>query len=78
DSGGVKAKLGWSERRELEGILDGIEALEDEKAALEALFSGANPDPAELETSGRRYAELIGLIDARIARWEDLSARDGI
>jgi len=63
----------WAERKEYEGILDEIQALEDEKAALEVLFaSGAAAD--EVERAGRRYAELCPLIEAKTTRWELLAA----
>ncbi|MBU1082088.1 MAG: ABC-F family ATP-binding cassette domain-containing protein, partial [Spirochaetes bacterium] len=69
-------KATWAEAKEYEGILDEIQALEDEKTALEARFSsGAS---AELiEAAGRRYAELCPLIEARTARWEELAALIG-
>jgi len=70
---GEPRKATWAERKEYEGILDEIQALEDEKASLEALFSsGASGD--ELERAGRRYAELCPLIESRTARWEELAA----
>ena len=66
-------KASYAEKKEYEGILDRIAALEDEKARLEAVFaSGAGP--AELEGASRRYAELQGLIEAGTARWEELAS----
>ena len=76
DRAGEPRKPTWAERKEYEGILDEIQALEDEKSSLEALFSsGASGD--DLERAGRRYAELCPLIDSRTARWEELAALIG-
>ncbi len=69
-------KLSFAERRELEGLLDEIGGLEEEKAGLDALFAGASPDPAALAAAKRRYPELERLIEARTARWEELAARE--
>jgi ATP-binding cassette subfamily F protein uup len=68
--------LSFSERRELAGILDEIAGLEEEKAALEALFSSPTPAADEIERSNRRYAELINLIEDRTTRWEWLESRE--
>jgi ATP-binding cassette subfamily F protein uup len=66
-------KASWAEKKEYEGILDQIAALEDEKSRLETLFaSGASP--ADMESASRRYAELEDLIETRTARWEELAA----
>jgi len=70
---GKSRKPSYAERKEYEGILDEIGALEDEKASLEALF-GSGATGAELEASSRRYAELGPLIEARTARWEELAS----
>lgn len=66
-------KATWAERREYEGILDQIDALEAEKAACEAVF-GSPAGPEELKAASLRYAELETLIAERTARWEELSA----
>ena len=63
----------WAERKEYEGILDEIEALEAERSALEVLFASGGAG-TELEKASRRYAELGPLIEARTARWEELAA----
>jgi len=70
---GKPRKPTWAERKEYEGILDEIQALEDEKAALEATFaSGASAE--DIERAGRRYAEVCALVEARTLRWEQLAA----
>ncbi|MBN2874276.1 MAG: ABC-F family ATP-binding cassette domain-containing protein, partial [Spirochaetales bacterium] len=66
-------KPSYAERKEYEGILDEIEALEDEKASLEALFASGAAG-VELEAASRRYAELCPLIDEKTARWEELAS----
>jgi ABC transport system ATP-binding/permease protein len=68
--------LSYAERKELAGLLDEISGLEEEKAALERLFSSPSPNAEDMERSNRRYAELIGLVEARTARWEELAARE--
>jgi ATP-binding cassette subfamily F protein uup len=66
-------KISFADRKEYEGILAEIQALEDEKTSLENLFaSGASGD--ELERATRRYGQLDGLIAARTMRWECLAA----
>jgi len=73
DAADKSRKPTWAERKEYEGILDEIQALEDEKSSLEGLFSsGASGE--ELDRAGRRYAELCPLIEARTSRWEELAA----
>ncbi len=71
----ARARLSFAERCEFEAILPEIEALEAEKAALEALFASSAPDPAALAKGSRRYAELGLLIDAKTRRWEELAER---
>ena len=74
-------KLSFKEKKELDALLPEIEALEAEKALLEARFA----DPAaELAKDGEayaaatsRYAELEELITKKTLRWEDLAARPG-
>jgi ATP-binding cassette subfamily F protein uup len=71
-----KKGLSYAERKELAGLLDEISTLEEEKTSLEALFSSPSPK-ADIKESNRRYAELIGLVEERTIRWEELSAREG-
>jgi ATP-binding cassette subfamily F protein uup len=69
-------RLGFAERREYEGILDEVSALEKEKAGLEALFSSKAPDSDTIEAANRRYAEVLDLIERKTTRWEELASRD--
>jgi len=68
--------LSYAERNELDSILNEISSLEEEKAALEVLFSSASPNAGDLEKPNRRYAELLELVDTRTARWEALASRE--
>lgn len=73
--GGAKSpKLSFKEKRELALILEEIDALESEKKALEAEFQTG--DPASLTGAGRRYEEIDGLLRVKLARWEELAARE--
>jgi ABC transport system ATP-binding/permease protein len=68
--------LSFAERRELEGIFDELALLEEEKASLELLFASPSPKVEEIAGYNRRYAEVLGLLEARTARWEDLASRE--
>ena len=70
---GRRRKPTFAERREFEGLLPEIEALEAEKLELEALFPPAGRDGQALELASRRYAELGPAIHAKTARWEELA-----
>jgi len=70
-----KGRLSFNDRREYEGILEEIEALEKEQRELEQSFQ---EQPADLEArarSSRRYQVVLRTIEERIARWEELAAR---
>lgn len=77
--GGERSKQGLSfrENKEFEALMPEIEALEEEKSALEAFF--ADPafakDAAAFAAASVRYAELGPLIEAKTARWEELAER---
>ena len=68
--------LSYAERRELDGLLEEISAMEAEKAVLERFFASSSPSSGEMERSKRRYAELSALVEARTARWESLAAKE--
>jgi ABC transport system ATP-binding/permease protein len=68
-----KRKPSFAEKKEYEAILPLIEELETEKAGLEALF-GSGASGEKLDRASRRYAELCPLIEAKLARWEELAA----
>ncbi len=68
-----RRKPSFAERREFDTLLPEIEALEAEKAELEALFAAGGRDGLSLEQASRRYAELDPLIRAKTARWDELA-----
>ncbi len=69
-------KLNFSEKRELEGLLPEIEALETEKNDLEALFGKPGISPQDLRTAHARYEKVLTLIEARTERWEILAQKE--
>jgi ABC transport system ATP-binding/permease protein len=70
-----RAGLSFAERRELAALLEEISGLEDEKARLEAHFSGGESG-RDSGSSSRRYADLLASIEEKTARWEELAARE--
>jgi len=69
-------KMTFKERREFEALGGEIEALEEEKSALEAFFSAAvSPDPREFADKSRRYEEVKNLLDEKEFRWLELSEK---
>ncbi len=71
---GKPRKPTWAEKKEYEGILDAIAALEAEKDELEAAFATGALQGAELKAGTKRHDELVALIEERTARWEVLAA----
>jgi ATP-binding cassette subfamily F protein uup len=82
-----KKKLSFSEKRELDSIILEIDTLETEKAELEALFSAPDASMApssnsRISTAYRakethdRYREVMALIEAKMARWEELAKKE--
>jgi ABC transport system ATP-binding/permease protein len=67
-------KLSFKEKRELEGLLAEIEALEGEQAALEARFAAGGAD-GDREAATRRYHEVLSRIEEASERWLSLSER---
>jgi ABC transport system ATP-binding/permease protein len=72
-----KSGLSFDERREYEGLVTLIDALEKEQKRLEEGFQRAVTDPAQLARDRRRYAELLLDLERAFARWEDLAGRAG-
>jgi ABC transport system ATP-binding/permease protein len=72
-----KPGLSFDERREYEGLVTRIDALEKEQKDLEEGFQRAVTDPAMLQRDRRRYAELLLDLERAFARWEDLAGRAG-
>jgi len=72
-----KAELSFKERQEYELLVKEIAELEDEQKALESLFQLPVQEPVQMEKGHRRYRELLGVLEAKMARWELLAGRVG-
>lgn len=68
--------LTFKERQEYGSLMEEITALEAEHKDLEALFQQPVLDPRVRETSNRRYHEIAGILEQKVARWEILAVRD--
>lgn len=69
-------KMTFKERRKFEALGGEIEALSEEKTALEDFFSAAvSPDPQEFADKSRRYEEVKNLLDEKELRWLELSEK---
>jgi ATP-binding cassette subfamily F protein uup len=72
-----KTGLSFQERKEYGELLAEIERLEKEQKSLEESFQQQSSDPIERGKNSRRYQELLGTIEQRMARWEELAVRAG-
>ena len=72
-----KTGLSFQERKEYGELLADIERLEKEQRSLEESFQQQSSDPIERGRNSRRYQELLGTIEQRMARWEELAVRAG-
>lgn len=71
------ARMSFKERKEFEALSAEIEALNAEKAELEAFFvSGESVDAATFNARSQRYAELGDIIDEKEMRWLELSEKE--
>ena len=68
-----KRKLSYKEQRELEQLEKDLQALEQEKAELEARLSQGNLSNDELQQQSRRIGEILELIDEKEFRWLELN-----
>ncbi|MBQ2522518.1 MAG: ABC-F family ATP-binding cassette domain-containing protein [Bacteroidales bacterium] len=66
-------KLKWKEQRELEALEAEIEALQQEKSALEAVLSGGSADVAEIVRASQRIGEVLSLLETKEDRWLELN-----
>ena len=69
--------LSFREQREYDALPDEIAADEEEIGRLELQFQQPTQDPAELESSTRRYHALREDVRRKTARWEELAERTG-
>lgn len=67
-------KLTFKERKELEALTAEIDALTNEKQALELLFNSGEAIPDIAEKS-KRYTEVSSLLDEKEMRWLELSEK---
>ena len=65
--------MSFKEKKELEELETRIPALEEEKAALEALLSGGATLPDDIARASKRYQEVQEELDMAELRWLELS-----
>ena len=68
-----KKKLTYKEQKELEQLEKDLEALAEEKAAIEESLSSGNMEFEQLQKVSERIAEIIELTDEKEMRWLELS-----
>ena len=68
-------KMTFKERKEFEALCAELEALNTEKAELEAYFASGTTG-ADFNTRSQRYAELGNIIDEKEMRWLELSEKE--
>ena len=68
-----KRRLSFKEKKELEELETRMPALEEEKAALEALLSGGATLPDDIACASKRYQEVQEQLDMAELRWLELS-----
>ena len=68
-----KRRLSFKEKKELEELETRMPALEEEKAALEALLSGGATLPDDIARASKRYQEVQEQLDMAELRWLELS-----
>ena len=71
--GNERKKLSWKEQREFEQLELEIEALNAEKAQIEAQLSGDTLSYAQCEQASQRFSEIKVLLDEKETRWLELS-----
>ena len=69
----AKRKLSYKEQKELERIERDLEALNNEKAELEASLNSGTLQYGQLQEASERIGEIISLIDTMESRWLELS-----
>ena len=64
------------EKREWDELPGQIEALEDRRDALNAVFEGAEQDPEEVAAAAEEIKEVLAELDEKEMRWLELSEFD--
>lgn len=70
-----KAKLSYNEQKEYQKLEKEITALESEKEMLQNKFATEGWDGAEIDKQSQNLQEIIDAIEAKTARWFELSAK---
>lgn len=73
DAVNSKRKISFKEKQELESLEKAIEALENEKAALEMNLSSGELSSDAIVEASRRFAEVNDEIEVKTMRWLELS-----
>lgn len=68
----VKTRLSYREQQEYNRLEPEIEALEEEKAALETELSSGSLGFEELDSKSKRVAEILEQIEIKLQRWTEL------
>ncbi len=68
------AKMTFKEKKEFETLEKEIQALNEEKSALEALFASGG-DGADIAAKASRFSEISLLLDEKEMRWLELSEK---
>jgi ATP-binding cassette subfamily F protein uup len=71
---GRKAKLTYSQQRELQALEAEIQHLEDRKKQLEGLFTNPELPGEELNELSKELSEVISHLEQKTTRWFELSA----
>jgi ABC transport system ATP-binding/permease protein len=72
-----KATLSFKERQEYTALLEEITSLEGEQRELESEFQRPVQDASAVGSRHNRYREVLGLLEARMTRWQELAERAG-
>ena len=67
-----KPKATYKEKKEYEALTAELDALNKEKAELEALLAGGTSDTEAITTASHRIGEVMALLDEKELRWLEL------
>lgn len=69
----VKTKLSFAEKREWDSLPGEIQALEERRDALNAVFESASQNADEVARAAQEIQEVLALLDEKEMRWLELS-----
>lgn len=72
----VKTKLSYMEKREWDELPGEIEALEQRRDELNAVFEGTDQDPEKVAAAAEEIKEVLAALDEKEMRWLELSEFD--